>query len=91
MVVSLSLSSLSEARRGGSPVAVAAGRGGSDGRGSSGGDKMPCLLWDVVVLCFWFGGSVNYSIISYSGREWMLWCVGDLWDLKNDGLYTINN
>jgi hypothetical protein len=43
------------------------------------------LLWDVVMLCFWFGGGVNYSIISYSGREWMLWCVGYLWDLKNDG------
>jgi hypothetical protein len=50
------------------------------------------LLWDVVVLCFWIGGGVNYSL-SYRTLGVNECCgvwVGP-WDLKNDGFYTINN
>ena len=53
-VVSLSSSSVLGAWRGGAPAAAVAGRGGSDGRGSGGGDNnmFCCGMWSVVCCVF---------------------------------------
>jgi hypothetical protein len=53
---------------GGSPAAAVAGRGGSDGRGSSGGDKMPCFVVGCghVVFLVWWRCELLYHIVLWA-------------------------